>query len=187
MITLSKDWLSLCNEALSLCNKDQMQSLGEGSQQSLSCSTLLPGIISRVLYERDWKCAKKRVRIAPDASAPAFGYSFQFTLPSDFIRPCEVNAESWVLEGGKILSDEKPIDLIYIAFPDGPSNLNSELRAAIVYYLASEIALTLTSDTSMVSTYRTLAETEIARAKLNESAGEKDLLPVFNTWQESFR
>lgn len=184
--SLSKDWLSLANEALALCNKEQIQNFKEGSQQSLSCSTLLPGIVSRVLYERDWKCAKKRERIAADAAAPAFGYSYQYSLPNDFLRVTEISAEDWVIEGDKILTDESPLEIIYIAFPSSPSSLNAELRSAIVYYLASEIALTLTSDSSMVSTYRSLAETEMSRAKLNESAGEKDLLPEFNNWREHY-
>ncbi len=185
-ISLSKDWLSLSNEALSLCNKDQIQSFKEGSQQSLSCSTLLPGIVSRVLYERDWKCARKRARIAADASEPAFGYEYQYSLPNDFLRVSEINADNWTVEGDKILADESPLEIIYIAFPSSPSSLNAELRSAIVYFLASEIALTLTSDSSMVSTYRSLAENEMARAKLNESAGEKDLVPEFNNWREHY-
>lgn len=185
-ISLSKDWLSVSNEALALCNKEQIQSFKEGSQQSLQCSTLLPAIISRVLFERDWKCARKRSKIAPDLDMPSFGYEFQYSLPNDFLRVVDINAEDWSLEGDKILSDEKPLEIIYIAFPSSPSSLNAELRSAIVYYLASEIGLTLTSDSSIVSTYRSLAESELQRAKLNESAGEKDLLPVFNNWREHF-
>lgn len=182
MITLSKNWLGLCNEALALCNKDQIQNLSEGSSQALACSAMLPGIISRVLYERDWKCARKRARIAPDITVPEFGFSYRYPLPSDFIRIVEVNADIWELESGCILADSKPLEIIYIAYPSEPSVLNSELRASIVYFLASEIAMALTSDSSLMSYFRSMAETEMQRAKMNESAGEKDILPGYNTW-----
>lgn len=182
MISLSKNWLGLCNEALALCNKDQIQNLSEGTSQALACSTMLPGIVSRVLYERDWRCARKRTRISPDITAPEFGFAYRYPLPDDFLRPVDVGTDSWEIEAGCILADVMPLDLIYTAYPSGPELLNAELRSAIVYFLASEIAMALTSDSSLMASFRSMAETELQRAKLNESAGEKDMMPSYNSW-----
>jgi hypothetical protein len=55
-----------------------------------------------------WNFAIKRAVLAPDETAPAFGYSWAFTLPPDYLRYVKVKGglHDWKIEGGKLLTNE---------------------------------------------------------------------------------
>ena len=68
-----------------------------------------------------WLFALKRVALAKDGVAPAFGYKNQYSLPPDFLRLEFVERplgfhDAYLLEGNKILTDlPAPLKIIYIS------------------------------------------------------------------------
>lgn len=173
--TTNSTWLVLCNAALVRLNKQQMQSLDEGTTTANACNAALPLAVSSVLAQNDWKSARKRALIAPFAVGPDFGYSNRFRIPNDFVRIVSVeNTDEWEREGAYILSNANALQMIYIAYPEFPGQLDPLLQEAIACALTAELAMTLISDSTIVSAWQSKAELAIARAKLNEQAGEKD-------------
>ena len=175
--TINSSWLDLCNNCLVRLNRQQMQSLTEGSTASNVCSQALPMTVSHILSQNDWKSARKRASIAPQAEAPAFGYERKFRIPNDFIRLVEiVDCDDWQREGAYILSNDSAIRMIYIAVPEQPGELDPLLQEAITCSLTANLAMSLISDSTIVSAWQSKAELALARARLTEQAGEKDIL-----------
>lgn len=63
-----------------------------------------------VLAEHTWNFAMKRVNLAADATAPAFGYTTRYLLPADYIRVAFIRDEQfpetdYKIEQGYILTN----------------------------------------------------------------------------------
>lgn len=175
--SINSSWLAVCNSALVRLNKQQMQSLDEATTSANACSVALPNAVSSVLAQNDWKSARKRAKIPAYGVGPDFGFSYRYMIPNDFVRLVSVeNADEWEREGGFILSDTGPdLHMIYIAYPTQPGYLDPLIQEAIICTLAANLAMSLISDSSVVASWQSKAELAIARAKLNEQAGEKDI------------
>jgi hypothetical protein len=103
-----------------------LSKLGETRVSNVDIDNTKPAKVIRFMYDivRDamlaaypWNFAIKRVQIAADASAPAWGYSKQYTLPVDFLSLLEIKGNpEYRIESGKILTNEgAPIYIRYIA------------------------------------------------------------------------
>lgn len=175
----NSSWLDLCNNALVRLNRQQMQTFQEGSTAANACNQALPMAVSHILSQSDWKSARKRAIIAPQAETPAFGFAYKHRIPNDFVRLVELpECDSWAREGAYFLSDSTPLKMIYIAYPDNPGELDPLLQEAIACSLTAQLAMALISDATVVNAWQSKAELAIARAKLTEQAGEKDTLLV---------
>jgi hypothetical protein len=103
-----------------------LSKLGEERISNIDTDNNKPAKVIRFMYDivRDamiaaypWNFAISRVQIAADASAPAWGYNKQYTLPSDFMALLEIRGNpEYRLEGGYILTNNaSPIYIRYIA------------------------------------------------------------------------
>jgi len=103
-----------------------LSKLGETRVSNVDTDNTKPAKVIRFMYDivRDamlaaypWNFAIKRVQIAADASAPAWGYTKQYTLPVDFLSLLEIRGNpQYSIEGGKIQTNEgAPIYIRYIA------------------------------------------------------------------------
>ena len=100
------------------------------------------------LRKHTWNFSVKRIVLAPDAEAPAFDYTYQFTLPADFLRLVadpDPDAD-WVFEGGKILSnDSNVLYLRYVADIEAPGSWDSAFYNAFICALAADLSEIFTS------------------------------------------
>jgi hypothetical protein len=103
-----------------------LSKLGETRVSNIETDNTKPAKTIRFMYDivRDamltaypWNFAIKRAQIAADASAPAWGYNKQYTLPVDFLSLLEIRGNpEYRIEGGKILTNEgAPIYIRYIS------------------------------------------------------------------------
>jgi len=150
-IVYSREWLSIANRALNLIGEESLQDFNGTSNATQDVLVQLPSAVQRVLSEYPYRSCRKRTSIAPLIDGPAFGYSFQYQLPADFISLVEVNgaaAESndYSLEGGCILSNESSMNIIYEAFPETPQNLPAMLQELITLMLAHDLVSSVTTN-----------------------------------------
>lgn len=103
-----------------------LSKLGEARVSNIDTDNNKPAKVIRFMYDivRDamltaypWNFAIKRVQIAADSDAPAWGYNKQYTLPTDFLALLEIRGNpEYRLEGGFILTNEgAPLYIKYIA------------------------------------------------------------------------
>ena len=76
---------SICSNALLMLGAQTVASTSDGTDRSTLAANLYESARDSVLRSHPWNCATKRVVLAPDSAAPAFGYAAQFALPSDFL------------------------------------------------------------------------------------------------------
>lgn len=104
---MAQSVVDICNSALQRVGAASIVSLSDNSPEARACTIAYDSNRRDELRKHPWNFAVKRVVLAPDSTAPAFDYQYQFTLPSDCIRVLRpATAElDWQVEGRKILTN----------------------------------------------------------------------------------
>lgn len=162
--------VSICSNALLLLGKAPIADLDEGSDRAKYCANLYPMIRDAMLRKHYWNCAIKRVLLSPDGSAPAFGYSAQFQLPSDFLRVFEVGTykafiTDYQLENRMLLANATALPLRYVWRNDNEDNWDAGLIQATTYAMAANLAYPITQSTSLRDSMITTAKEVLREAK----------------------
>ena len=99
--------VSIASNALLMLGDKPIASFLEESDRARLASNLWPQVRDSVLRSHPWNCAIKRVTLSPDETAPAFDWSYAFSLPGDFIKALSVGnmgAEGeFRIEGRKLI------------------------------------------------------------------------------------
>lgn len=136
-----------CNSALQRVGATTITSLSDNSPEARACSVAYDSNRRDELRKHSWNFAISRVVLAPDATAPAFDYLYQFTLPSDclrVLRPPTANLD-WMIEGRKILSnDDATLYLRYISDVTEPAIWDASFYNVVTAALAIDICERLT-------------------------------------------
>lgn len=145
--------VSICSNALLMLGAQTINSLTENSDRALLAANLYDSTRDDVLRSHPWNCATKRVILAPEATAPAFGYGAAFVLPPDWLRTLEVGEFGYELdyktENGRILADTSALPLRYVFRNDQEATWDAMLVKAMELRMAAEMAYAITSSASM--------------------------------------
>ena len=95
-----------------------------------------------VFRSHPWNCLQKRVELAADTTAPAWGFSYAYTLPSDCLRLLRIldYDSNYKVEGRKILSNTSSMKILYIARVTDPNEYDELLRETLSAALGADIA-----------------------------------------------
>lgn len=124
------------------------------------------------LAETDWDFALRRVQISA-SSAPAFGWTARYQLPSDFIRIATIGDEDnpltsddFKVEDGYILCDEPaPINVRYVYDCEDVTKFSPKFLMAFAKKLSSYLAAALTGSLNMAAGLGEIAEEDMSTAK----------------------
>jgi hypothetical protein len=159
--------IEICNKALSLLGQKPIVSLEDDSNEAFACRLHWPLLRDEVLEGHRWNCVTTRASLARLSSAPAFGYTYQFQLPSDCLYITRTEPEClFEIEGRKLLTDETEVDIVYTKSEEDSTKYSPQLAAAFSFLLASELAPGMTSSNSEAE--RLLA---IGKDKLDAAMG----------------
>lgn len=98
----------ICNSALQRVGAATILNINDNSREARACAVAYDSNRRSELRKRAWNFAIKRVALAPDSDAPAFEFTYQFSLPADCIRvilPKNDPYLDWFIEGRKILTN----------------------------------------------------------------------------------
>jgi|TARA_R100001015_G_C4557225_1_gene117821 hypothetical protein len=172
--------VDLCNRALDLLGAANITALTENSKEARLCNGNFDDVRDAVLRSHPWNIAITRKNLAADSTAPAFGFSFQFTLPTDpfclrvlSFWNSNVNNDvaaydsnvMFKIEGRKILSNEDTCNIIYIGRITDTEQYDSLLNKAISARLAAEIAYNITGSNSVAANMLSVYEARLKEAK----------------------
>lgn len=137
-----------------------------------------------VLRSHNWGCARKRVELAEEASAPVFGYENAFSLPSDFVRAVSYNdvdpddVDKPVVERMRdtLATDEATLKLDYIANVDD-GLLDPLCVEAIYTLLASKLAWAIQQNRTMREELMAQYRNVLTHAKFVASTETRKALP----------
>ena len=156
--------IQVANRALTKLGAARITSLSDDNKQARAINSCFEDLRDDELRAHRWSFAIKRTSLAALTTAPAFGYTYQYALPSDFLRLDMVNDEypaaimdnyigseytDWVLEGDVLLTDlGAPLPIRYVAQVTDPTVWDINFREALASRIAYEICEDLTqSDT----------------------------------------
>lgn len=139
--------IDCCNSALQRVGASTIMSLSDNSPEARACSIAYDSNRRDEMRRHPWNFAITRAVLAPDAIAPAFDYTYQFTLPTDCLRVLRSDyyGSDWVIEGRKILTNyDNPLYLRYIADIIDPTQWDGTFYNVVTGALAIDICERLT-------------------------------------------
>lgn len=158
--------VDICNSALLKLGCDRINSLTDDNVRARTCNDRYEFLKEEVLRSAPWKFALKRVTLTKTVNTPAFGYEAEFQLPSDCLRPWELepNYIQWTQEGNKILANEDTINLKYI-YKASESNFDTSFVEVLATRMAMDMCYKLTNSVSREQELRSLYLVLLADAR----------------------
>jgi len=151
--------IDLVNLSLSMIGESPINNFDDGTTKSDICRTNTPLVLQAMLSEHRWNFNRERVLLAADATAPAFGFAYQYTLPGDCLRVWGIGDDGeggpitslkWKREGGKILTNEAgPLPVHYNAYNELPSTWSGTFMMGVANMLAGVFAGAIASDAKL--------------------------------------
>lgn len=149
--------ISICSNALLQLGKAPIASFNEPGDLARLCSNLYGSERDSILRENDWNCAIKRDVLAPMATTPAFGFSAQFALPSDYLRMISIGdwkvgmpaCNRFKVEGRRILASGTALPIVYVFRNDQEATWDSKLVELMTARMLWKLAYPVTQSTTL--------------------------------------
>jgi len=145
--------VSICSNALLMLGAQSINDLTEDNDRARIASNLYPQVRDELLRKHPWNCCIKRVILAPDAEAPPYDYTYQFTLPSDWMRVMSVGdygcEDDHRIEGRKILANTNVLKLRYVFANTNEGTWDSALVTVMTMAMCARMAYAITQSASL--------------------------------------
>ena len=140
--------VQICNSALNQLGASSITALTDDSKNARLCNERYTTVRDEVFRSHPWNCLVKRIQLAQDTDTPPWGFTYQYTLPSDCLRVLQIKDynSDYKIEGRKLLIDESDVYLIYLAQITDVNELDVLLRETISANLAQDIAYAITAN-----------------------------------------
>lgn len=152
--------IEIANAALTKLGSARITSLTDDVKAAREVNARFNALRDDELRAHRWQFAIKRASLAALSDAPAYGWTYQYALPSDCLRVDQINDEfpaavmdnyitrevgDWVIEGNKILTNiAAPLKLRYLAQIEDPNQWDVSFREALACRIAAELCEALT-------------------------------------------
>ena len=185
--------VSICSNALLMLGAQTINSLEEATDRARMASNLYASTRDSVQRSHPWNCCIKRVALSPDVTPPAFDWSFQFTLPPDYLKTLSVGEtgleDEFRIERGKLLSNNDPCLLRYIAKNAQEQTWDPMLVKGMELAMAAAMAYGITKSAALRDSMRQELEMHMKRARsvdgqddTPETLGDSPLLNARFGW-----
>lgn len=157
-----------CNKALDKLGHGPITSLADGTKSANLCNRNWPLVRDQVLRDHPWNFAVRRATLAPSSTAPAWGFSAQFPLPTDSLRLLEVrdlSTNEYQVEGKAILANADVLYIRYIQSITDPNAYDALFIDAVATRLAFELCEALTQSNTKKDALFQEYEDSLTRAR----------------------
>jgi len=163
--------VDICNGALNQLGATTILSLTEDSKNARLCNSRYTQVRDGLFRTHPWNCLQKRVELAADTTAPAWGFSYAYTLPADCLRLLRIldYDSNYKVEGRKILSNTETMKILYISRVTDPNEYDESLREILSSALGSDIAFAVTSNNTTATNMYNLFQDKLKDARFIDS------------------
>jgi hypothetical protein len=171
--------VDICNGALNQLGATTILSLTEDSKNARLCNSRYTQVRDGVFRSHPWNCLQKRVELAADTTAPAWGFSYAYTLPSDCLRLLRIldYDSNYKVEGRKILSNTSSMKILYVARITDPNEYDESLRETLSAAFAADIAYAVTSSNPTASNMYNLFQDKLKEARFVDATEGQNINP----------
>ena len=160
--------VGMVNAALQqLKSTKRIASFEDGTKEANAAAEVFDELRDLLLDMHLWNFATLRVKLAREEDTPAFGWLYQYALPSDFIRLSAIydntnerGGLSYRIENGKILTDASDVYLKYIARVSDPNQMPPTFRNALTTLLAARLATAVAQSSTLAKEMRSVFNDE---------------------------
>lgn len=159
--------VDICNGALNQLGASTILSLTEDSKNARLCNARYTQVRDSVFRSHPWNCLQKRVQLPADTATPSWGFSYQYTLPSDCLRVLRIldYDSDYKVEGRKIVTNNSSMKLLYVARITDPNEYDELLRETLSAALAADIAYAVTSSNPLTQNMYQLFRDKLREAR----------------------
>lgn len=163
--------VSICSNALLMLGAQTINDFADqlNLDRAKLCANLYPTVRDDMLRSHPWNCAIKRAVLAPDAVAPAFGYTHSFELPADFMRVLEVGTNGaqidYLVEGRTIQADTTVLELRYVFRNEVENTWDAGLVKLLTLAMAAALAYPVTQSSALQQSFEQKLEMALKRAR----------------------
>jgi hypothetical protein len=167
--------VSICSNALLMVGAKTINSLDDDtSDRGRLVANLYPFVRDYLLTSHPWNCCRKRALLNPDATAPAFDWSYAYTLPADFARMGSIGQDDagvvdYVIENGKLLCDQTPLYLKYLYLNQNEATWSPLMVMACTMMMRAIVAYPITSSTSLEQLLEQVLQPYLKQARAVDS------------------
>lgn len=188
--------VSIANRALTKLGGDRLLLLSDDTQEGRTLNSMFDDVRDAELRRYRWKFAIKREELVALASAPKWGYQYQYPLPADFLALVQVNeryviprdksAAPWSVEGGRILTNyPAPLRIRYVARIENTGLYDPLFVEVLACKLAVEACEALTQSNTKLEALQAAYDFALSEAVRQDAIeNPPDQLP-FGTWLEA--
>jgi hypothetical protein len=175
--------VDICNSALTKVGAERISSLTEENERARILAEQYPKLRDKLLRSHPWNFSIARVLLAPALGTPAFGFQYQFTVPSDCLRILEINSEStWQKEGEYIVSDSPSIGIKYIKRITDTSKYDATFAEALASALAYDVSYSLVQSVTLKDTLAKEADMALRTARSFDAQEGTPGQVIANDW-----
>jgi hypothetical protein len=171
--------VDICNGALNQLGATTILSLTEDSKNARLCNARYTQVRDGIFRSHPWNCLQLRTSLAKDSTAPAWGFTAQFTLPADCLRLLYIidYDSNYKVEGRKILSNTSTMKILYISRVTDPNQYDELLRETLSAALAADIAYGITSSNPVSEKMNTLFQDKLRDARFVDATEGQNNAP----------
>ena len=163
--------VGICNGALNQLGATTILSLTEDSKNARLCNSRFTQVRDALFRTHPWNCLQKRIQIAADSTAPAWGFKFAYTLPADCLRLLKIldYDSNYKVEGRKVLSNTETMKILYVSRVTDPNEYDELLRETLSASLSADIAFAVTSNNTTSQNMYQLYQEKLRDARFVDS------------------
>ena len=143
--------VQICNLALARLGDARITTLADATAQAQYCTLFYVQTVAELQAEFDWQFCRKLVNLT-SSTTPLGGYTFQYALPSDYIRSIRLanideseNFGQWEILGSSLQTNfASPVTLDYIANIADTTKFPAIFTELLGVKLAGVLAMPLT-------------------------------------------
>jgi len=159
--------INIVNRALGLLGAEFITSLTEDTKAARFSNQLFDDTRDAVFRMHPWNSCIKRASLALLSSTPTYYFSYQFQLPSDFLRILrpEDDTVEYKIEGDKLLTETEVFKTTYIFKNTDVGTYDPLLVDVLAYKLAAILTMPLLQDIKTLNAMNQLYEIKLREAR----------------------
>jgi hypothetical protein len=170
---MAQSEVDCCNSALQRVGAASIMNLTtDNSREARQCRIAYDSNRRSELRKHTWNFSIKRKVLTPDTETPAFGYQYQFTLPTDclrVIRPADPECD-WKVEGRRLLTNLGDVlYLRYVADITDVTQWDPAFYDMLAIALAIDLVEPITNSPSKKATLQQDYKEALSEARKNNS------------------
>jgi hypothetical protein len=166
--------VSICSNALRKLGDDPITSLTEDTERARLCNAFYESSRDSLLRSHPWNFAITRATLAQLSTTPAYGFAYQYALPTDpyCLRVLEMEYQDYIFKienlatvGRVLLSDESTAKILYVGRITDTTLFDSLFVDTLTAHLSAKLAYPITNSTTLQAQMQQLYQAKLSEAR----------------------